>query len=429
MRERRQEVREGHDRHVGGQAVLGDQRAECRVDCRRILAALRLTRERDTEAAFVQLAQRAPRLVEVAGAASGVVPFAVRIVDADPERHGMRCVPQRLDLGEPLQHRIRAVRQDQTRPSLGRIREDRDDLLDDEGLAAGERELLDAELSGLVDRRTDVVETDPIEATVPGLRTLETERAREIACAPGVEPQLPQRMRIDIPARLAGGREAERIEARVHADILRRLTPIATVAARVSGRKPLGRRAARVAEREPAVPNRAGEPTVTLPTPRRHPYPFRQDAERAATAEPPDQSRLLEQRLIREAAAGLVRRARREEPLVAVRDSAEPEANGNAELDRRLVPRPLALEREREAAAFGPCIERPTERRDAVARHASIGMQKPQHGPGRGARTEIELRTAARPALEIARAVRVAERGEGGGVLAGHDDDIERRRG
>src|SRR5690606_37858144 len=150
----------------------------------------------------------------------GVVAGTVRIIDADAERDGVPRRAQRLDLVQALQHGIGAVRQHEARPALGRVSEDVDDGLDDERLAARERELLDAKLDGLVDERLDVVEPDAVEPPVARLRALETERAGEITGRAGVKPQLPHRVRIDVSARFPGGGKAKRIEAGVHAPML-----------------------------------------------------------------------------------------------------------------------------------------------------------------------------------------------------------------
>src|SRR5690606_6178855 len=88
--------------------------------------------------------------------------------------------------------------------------------LHDERLAAGERELLDPECDGFVDERPHVVERHALQAAVARLRALEAERAGEIAGRAGVEPELPQGVRLDVAARLAERRVVPRIALRIH---------------------------------------------------------------------------------------------------------------------------------------------------------------------------------------------------------------------
>src|SRR5204863_5222425 len=74
--------------------------------------------------------------------------------------------------------------------------------LDEERLPAGEGELAHAKLHTLVDEGLQVLEAHAPEAPITGPRAFQTERAGEIARRAGVKPQLRERVRLDVAARI-----------------------------------------------------------------------------------------------------------------------------------------------------------------------------------------------------------------------------------
>jgi hypothetical protein len=90
------------------------------------------------------------------------VTFALGVVDAHTERDWVWLCAKLANLAQALQDGIRAVREHQARPEPRCVLQDLDETLDDERLAAGERELLDADCNGLVDQGPHIGERDAI---------------------------------------------------------------------------------------------------------------------------------------------------------------------------------------------------------------------------------------------------------------------------
>src|SRR5690606_40596112 len=117
--------------------------------------------------------------------------------------------------------------------------------------------------------------------------------------------------------------------------------------------------------------------------------------------EPPDEPDLLEQRLLREAAACSIAVAPHEEALVAVRHAAAADPERDQPLEQRLVPRACALEREPEATAGRAAGNGRADRGDRAGRRLGVRVQEPEHVRVRGSGPEIELRAAVRGGLPI----------------------------
>src|SRR5690606_33177082 len=135
------------------------------------------------------------------------------------------------------------------------------------------------ERNGFVYERPRILEPDPLQPAVSGLRAFEAEGAGEIAGGARVKPQLPQREGLYVAARFASGCKEQRIELRLHEGDRRCCLGSAIIQWTISARQSFRRHAERVAECEPPVVQRTAPPAVALPSARRDGDAFRQPDE------------------------------------------------------------------------------------------------------------------------------------------------------
>jgi hypothetical protein len=202
----RAQLRQCHHRQILRQAVPAQHLAELLPDGVRVLSRRGLAGDAHLEAGCVQQLQPLHGLAEVLEPASCVVHGLIGVVDADPEPHRVRRLPQLRQLVGAADEGRGAIGEHQHGPEAGRMQQDIEDALEDQRLPAGEGEALHAASRGLLQQRRKLRQRRSLDARVAGLAALVAEGTGQVAGGAGMHPQLAQSFQRDRGRCGKGGR-------------------------------------------------------------------------------------------------------------------------------------------------------------------------------------------------------------------------------